>query len=146
MKQVLLLSGAIGGVGIILGLVLGFAVGIQVAPEPVEVIVEKEVEKVVIEEVEVIKEVYKFIDERNPVHKWVDPDNQAIVYIYPEGYTGVVVPMYTLVPPVWYEQILMVFLEANGGVMPEEVIEAIPKEWLEAVTPIDDKTKANLAY
>ena len=146
MRQLFLVSGGLGVVALILGLIGGFVAGVQAVPptEPIEIVVEKEVEKVV--EIEVIKEVYKFVNEDNPVHKWVDPANQAVVYIYPEGYTGVVVPMYTLVPPIWYEQILRAFLDMHGGVMPEEVLEAIPKEWLDAVTPTDSKPEANLAY
>ena len=69
------------------------------------------------------------------MHKWIDPDNQAVVYIYPQGYTGEIWPMYTLVPPVWFEQILRSILELNNGTMPPEVINAIPKDWLESVAP-----------
>ena len=146
MRQSLLILGGTALLCLVLGLIAGFAAGGAAVPpaEPIEVIVEKEVEKVV--EIEVIKEVYKFVNEDNPVHKWVDPANPAVVYIYPEGYTGVVVRMYTLVPPVWYEQILRVTLEMHGGVMPEEVLEAIPKEWLDAVTPRDTTFKAALDY
>ena len=104
-----------------------------------EKVITVEVEKPIITQqiVETVREVeiYRFIDEDQPVHKWVDPDNQAVVYIYPEGYTGQVMPMYALVPPVWFEQILRVIIEQNNGVMPPEIINAIPKEWLEAAAP-----------
>ena len=104
-----------------------------------EKVITVEVEKPIITQqiVETVREVeiYRFIDEDQPVHKWVDPDNQAVVYIYPEGYTGQVMPMYALVPPVWFEQILRVIIEQNNGVMPPEIINSIPKEWMEAVAP-----------
>ena len=124
------------------GLTIGSTVG-YLNPKEVQIITEKvvtvEIEKPIVTQqiVETIREVevYRFIDETNPVHKWVDPDNQAVVYIYPEGYIGQVMPMYSLVPPVWFEQILRSMLELNNGVMPPEVINAIPKEWIEAVAP-----------
>ena len=129
-----------------LGLILGGTLGL-LNPKEVEILVvtEKvvtvEIEKPIITEkiveVEIVKEVevYRFINEDYPVHKWIDLDNQAIVYIYPKGYTGVVWPMYQLVPPVWFDQILRSILDLNNGVMPPEVINAIPKDWLEAVAP-----------
>jgi len=127
-----------------LGLVIGGTLGL-LNPKEIEVLVvtEKivtvEIEKPIVTQqiVEIVREIeiYRFIDEDQPVHKWVDPDNQAVVYIYPEGYTGEVWPMYQLVPPVWFEQILRVIIEQNNGVMPPEIINAIPKEWLEAAAP-----------
>ena len=111
--------------------------------EPETIITEKivtiEIEKPIVTQqiVEIIKEVevYRFIDEDQPVHKWIDPDNHAVVYIYPEGYTGEVWPMYALVPPVWFEQILQYILANNDGVMPSVIINSVPREWMEAVAP-----------
>lgn len=104
-----------------------------------EKIVTVEIEKPIITQqiVETVREVevYRFIDEDRPVHKWVDPDNQAVVYIYPEGYTGEIWPMYSLVPPVWFDQMLLMILDMNDGFMPPEIINAVPKEWMEAVAP-----------
>ena len=104
-----------------------------------EKIVTIEIEKPIVTQqiVEVIKEVevYRFIDEDQPVHKWIDPDNHAVVYIYPEGYTGEVWPLYALVPPIWFEQILQFILTGDDGIMPPEIINSIPIEWMEAVAP-----------
>jgi len=104
-----------------------------------EKIVTIEIEKPIITQqiVEVLKEVevYKFIDAGNPVHKWIDPDTQAVVYIYPKGYTGQVMPLYTLVPPVWFEQMLRIVLENNNGIMPPAVLRSVPSDWLDAVAP-----------
>ena len=44
-------------------------------------------------------------------------------------------PLYTLVPPAWFNQILNIILGMNGGLMPPEIVNSIPKEWLEAVAP-----------
>ena len=124
--------------------ILGIEIGASFSfftPQEVFIVTEKivEVEKPIITQriVEVVKEVevYKFIDESNPVHKWIDPDNQAVVYIYPEGYTGEVMPMYALVHPVWFDQILLKILNMNDGVIPPDILNSIPKEWLEAVAP-----------
>ena len=104
-----------------------------------EKVITVEVEKPIITQqiVETVREVeiYRFIDEDQPVHKWVDPDNQAVVYIYPEGYTGQVMPMYAFVPPVWFDQMLGMILHMNDGTMPPAIIKSIPKEWLESVAP-----------
>ena len=129
--------------GLVGALATSFFISIETVIETVvtEKIVTVEIEKPIITEkiveVDVIKEVevYRFIDEENPVHKWVDPDNQAVVYIFPEGYTGEIWPMYYLVPPAWFNQILQVILDMNEGVMPPEVFNSIPKEWQEAVAP-----------
>ena len=56
-------------------------------------------------------------------------------YIYPEGYTGHIMPMYTLVPPVWFAQLLGNILEMNNGVMPPAILSSVPKDWLESVAP-----------
>ena len=82
-----------------------------------------------------VSEVPVEIDENHPVQKWIDPDNQAVVYIYPEGYTGQIVPLYSLVPPVWYKQLLQTILNDNDGVMPPEILESVPKEWYDAIAP-----------
>lgn len=106
----------------VLAFIVGLSVGGTICVETVkEVIVEKEV--------------YRFIDENQPVQKWIDPDNQAVVYIYPEGYTGQIVPLYSLVPPVWYEQLLLTILSDNDGIMPPEILDSIPKEWYDAIAP-----------
>ena len=106
----------------VLAFIVGLSVGGTICVETVkEVIVEKEV--------------YRFIDENQPVQKWIDPDNQAVVYIYPEGYTGQIVPLYSLVPPVWYKQLLQTILNDNDGVMPPEILESVPKEWYDAIAP-----------
>ncbi len=136
------------GIGGIILLIFGGIVGavmmsfFSVAEVVVETIVTEkvvEVEKPIVTQqiVEVIKEVevYRFIDKDQPVHKWIDPDNHAVVYIYPEGYTGQVMPLYALVPPVWFEQILQFVIASNNGTMPPEIMNSIPKEWLEAVAP-----------
>jgi len=85
--------------GLVGALATSFFISIETVIETVEI--EKPIITEKIVEVEVIKEVevYRFIDEYNPVHKWIDPDNQAVVYIYPKGYTGEIWPMYSLVPP-----------------------------------------------
>ena len=144
----------------VFGIVSGLSMGLLLASEPmveieVPVITEKiiEVEKPIITEkvvtveiekpivtqqiVETVREVevYRFIDEDQRVHKWIDPDNHAVVYIYPEGYTGHIMPLYTLVPPVWFEQMLRIVLENNNGTMPLAIIRSIPPEWLDAVAP-----------
>lgn len=126
----------------VLGIMIGGVVG-YIKPKEVHIVTEKvvtvEIEKPIVTQqiVEVVKEVevYKFIDEDSPVHKWIDPDNQAVVYIYPDGYSGHVMPLYTLVPPAWFNQILNIILGMNGGLMPPEIVNSIPKEWLEAVAP-----------
>ena len=135
-----------GGIGLafmvvlILGILGGTLLGSTLVP-PIETtkVITVEVEKPIITEkiVEVIKEVevYRFIDKDQPVHKWIDPDNQAVVYIYPEGYTGEIWPMYTLVPPVWFDQMLRMILDMNEGFMPPEIINSVPNEWMEAVAP-----------
>ena len=126
----------------VLGIMIGGVVG-YIKPKEVHIVTEKvvtvEIEKPIVTQqiVELVKEVedYKFIDEDSPVHKWIDPDNQAVVYIYPDGYSGHVMPLYTLVPPAWFNQILNIILGMNGGLMPPEIVNSIPKEWLEAVAP-----------
>ena len=137
-------------ISLLVGLTFGILLGSSIIP-PIETIVEiekpivtekivtVEIEKPIITQqiVEIVREVevYRFIDTDHPVHKWIDPDNHAVVYIYPDGYTGQVMPMYSLVPPVWFEQILQFIIMSNNGVMPPEIINSIPKEWLEAVAP-----------
>jgi len=120
-------------------------VSLNIKPETVtetvvtEKIITVEIEKPILTQqiVEIVKEVevYRFIDENNPVHKWIDPDNQAVVYIFPEGYTGEIWPMYALVPPVWFDQMLRIILEMNNGTIPPEIVNSIPKDWMEAVAP-----------
>jgi len=145
---------------LIFGIGVGLSMGLLIAPESVieievpiiteklvlvdnpivtEKIVTVEIEKPIVTQqiVEVLKEVevYRFIDEDNPVHKWIDPDNHAVVYIYPEGYTGHVMPLHTLVPPVWFEQMLRIVLDNNNGIMPPAILRSVPSEWLDAVAP-----------
>jgi len=125
------------------GLVAASMVSLIIESETVVeyIVTEKiiEVEKPIVTQqiVETVREVevYRFIDENQPVHKWIDPDNQAVVYIFPEGYTGEIWPMYQLVPPVWFDQMLRIILEINNGTMPPEIIDSIPKDWMEAVAP-----------
>ena len=69
------------------------------------------------------------------ITKWIDPDNQTIHYIYPEEYSSRIMPMYTTVPPIWYQNMLTAYMNLHGDEMPQEIIDAIPWEWKQAVMP-----------
>ena len=70
--------------------------------------------------------------------KWVDPDNQTVHYMYADG-SGRVIPMYSTVPPMWYENMLKSYINLHGEAMPEEIVEAIPWEWKNAVMPMPSR-------
>ena len=72
---------------------------------------------------------------QSQVHKWIDPENQLIHYVYPEGHTATILPMYKTVPPIWYNNLLEAYMTVHGEAMPQEVIQAIPYEWRMAVMP-----------
>ena len=121
---------------------MGFTIGWLAKPtETIElpVVTEKiqmiEIPVITEKIVEIQSPMDRWFDINNPVLKWIDPDTQAVIYIYPDGYTGEVFPLYTLVPPEWYTQLLHIILELNGGVMPQEVLQSIPKDWVDSVAP-----------
>ena len=71
-------------------------------------------------------------------NKWIDPDNQTVHYLYADG-SGRVIPMYSTVPPMWYENMLKSYINIHGEAMPEEIVEAIPWEWKNAVMPMPSR-------
>ena len=93
---------------------------------------------ITVEEIPIVIELHE--PPTQPFHpsqitKWIDPDNQTIHYIYPEEYSSRIMPMYTTVPPVWYQNMLTAYMNLHGDEMPQEIIEAIPWEWKQAVMP-----------
>ena len=71
-------------------------------------------------------------------NKWIDPDNQTVHYLYADG-SGRVIPMYSTVPPMWYENMLKSYINIHGEAMPEEIVDAIPWEWKNAVMPMPSR-------
>ena len=72
---------------------------------------------------------------QSQIHKWIDPENQTVHYVYPEEYETTIIPMYSTVPPIWYNNLLEAYMTVHGETMPQEVIRAIPYEWRIAVMP-----------
>ena len=93
---------------------------------------------ITVEEIPITIELHEPIKEpfsQSQVHKWIDPENQLIHYVYPEGHTATILPMYKTVPPIWYNNLLEAYMTVHGEAMPQEVIQAIPYEWRMAVMP-----------
>ena len=93
---------------------------------------------ITVEEIPIVIELHE--PPTRPFHasqitKWVDPENQTIHYIYPEEYSSRIMPMYTTVPPIWYNNMLEAYMNLHGDNMPQEIIDAIPWEWKQAVMP-----------
>ena len=93
---------------------------------------------ITVEEIPIAIELHEPVKQpfsQSQVHKWIDPENQLIHYVYPEGHTATIIPMYSTVPPIWYNNLLEAYMTVHGEAMPQEVIQAIPWEWRMAVMP-----------
>ena len=93
---------------------------------------------ITVEEIPIAIELHEPVKQpfsQSQVHKWVDPENQLIHYVYPEDHTATIIPMYSTVPPIWYNNLLEAYMTVHGEAMPQEVIQAIPWEWRMAVMP-----------
>ena len=89
---------------------------------------------ITVEEIPISIETHEADRSLSRPNKWIDPENQTVHYLYADG-SGRVIPMYSTVPPMWYENMLKSYIKLHGEEMPLEIVEAIPWEWKNAVMP-----------
>ena len=89
---------------------------------------------IIVEEIPISIETHEADRSLSRPNKWIDSENQTIHYLYADG-SGRVIPMYSTVPPMWYENMLKSYINLHGESMPQEIVDAIPWEWKNAVMP-----------
>ena len=70
-----------------------------------------------------------------PIVRWVDPKNLNVVYVVPDGYNTMVVPMHMSVPEEWFSVILNAYVSNHPEGLSQEFIDWMPRDWLKVILP-----------
>ena len=135
---------------LVFGILIGYAVTSMLTSET---IIEKVVEVPVVTEklVEVDKEIIVQMPQQIhaehgpnlllpengevPIFRWVDPKNLNVVYVVPDGYNAMVVPMHMSVPEEWFQVLLNAYAANHPEGLSQEFIDWMPRDWLKVILP-----------
>ena len=70
-----------------------------------------------------------------PIVRWVDPKNLNVVYVVPDGYNTMVVPMHMSVPEGWFQVLLNDYAMNHPEGLSQEFIDWMPRDWLKGILP-----------
>ena len=70
-----------------------------------------------------------------PIVRWVDPKNLNVVYVVPDGYNTMVVPMHMSVPEEWFQVLLNDYAMNHPEGLSQEFIDWMPRDWLKVILP-----------
>ena len=70
-----------------------------------------------------------------PISRWVDPKNLNVIYIVPDGYNAMVVPMHMSVPEEWFQVLLNDYAMNHPEGLSQEFIDWMPRDWLKVILP-----------
>ena len=70
-----------------------------------------------------------------PIVRWVDPKNLNVVYVVPDGYNTMVVPMHMSVPEGWFQVLLNDYAMNHPEGLSQEFIDWMPRDWLKVILP-----------
>ena len=70
-----------------------------------------------------------------PISRWVDPKNLNVIYVVPDGYNAMVVPMHMSVPEEWFQVLLNAYAANHPEGLSQEFIDWMPRDWLKVILP-----------
>ena len=70
-----------------------------------------------------------------PISRWVDPKNLNVIYVVPDGYNAMVVPMHMSVPEEWFQVLLNAYASNHPEGLSQEFIDWMPRDWLKVILP-----------
>ena len=70
-----------------------------------------------------------------PIVRWGDPKNLNVIYVVPDGYNTMVVPMHMSVPEEWFQVLLNDYAMNHPEGLSQEFIDWMPRDWLKVILP-----------
>jgi len=70
-----------------------------------------------------------------PISRWVDPQNLNVIYVVPDGYNAIVVPMGMSVPDPWFQLLLNDYAMKHPEGLSSDFINWMPRDWLKVILP-----------